>query len=114
MTVLTLAELNMCIKAEQQRSLDRVDAYLREEKHGEYVIKWWVGSKWGGFDFAVFEPKDRLEQFPSLAIMGQTGWLKVDQAPGTLISRYGEIKTAIELWIAGNGPWPEPREEKAD
>jgi len=114
--MLTLAELNEMVIADRNKIGALVDSYKREERLGTYKLRWALENQWCmNYDTAVSEQTDNIGSYvPTLLITIEHGMIRLPMAPGAAISRYGEIKTAIEVWIAGNGPWPEPKTEEME
>jgi hypothetical protein len=115
MTVLTLAELNASIIAERNRIGATVDSYQREERRGVYRVRWGIRHRTDANDDVIFQDTHDLSYRPDIFLLvDHLRVVRLDRMPGWIISRFGEIKTALEAWIAGNGPWPEPKEETVE
>ena len=105
--MLSLFELNEKAKWAKKTIDDFEKSYRREEWIGRHRIQWSIGRT----DYLDMFGDIANSQFtPILIVVTDKLPLMVERIPGVCISRLGEIKTAIELWIAGAGPWPEPRE----
>jgi len=111
---MSLEELNATVGSETNKINALVSSYRREEPHGIYKIQWGLTRGYDAFDYAVGDGGGPENFIPLLFAAADQGRLLLQKMPGAVISRFGEIKTALELWIAGNGPWPEPKEETVD
>jgi len=103
---------------EQSNAIEAIlESFTKQEETHGVIFRWnlfpyYAAGAIGRIDDAerghVLEPR-----LPALYVMdGRRQLVELSALSGHALARYAALKIALEGWLAGTGPWPEPEKTR--
>jgi hypothetical protein len=108
---MTFEEFKATLAQQYDAIRDLVASFAREETFQNFTIRWFMGEFYDHWTICDPDPGSACHRFmPALVPLKEGDAINLRNLVGPMLSRYAEIKTALEAWVAGTGEWPEPKQ----